>query len=69
MSKQTWKIVGKDNFDRETVSDWLAAADIPSEALAKVMCKALNQEYCADDNAPTHYVVKPSDYKLYKFEP
>ena len=60
------KIVGVDNFDRETEADYLVAENIRNEEMANVMVKALNDKYCSSDHSPIHYVVKPDDYRLSK---
>lgn len=64
-----FKIVGIDNFARDTVSDYLVADNIKNKELADVMCEALNAKYCKHESASTYYVVKPNDYKLYRYEP
>lgn len=63
------KIIGVDNFDRETKDDFLVAEGINSTEMAKVMCKALNDKYCSRNNDPIFYRVVENDYKLRTFEP
>jgi hypothetical protein len=60
------KIVATDNFGREAVGEFLIAEHIRDESYAKIMCQALNDKYCDHPNAPTHYVVKPDDYELWR---
>ena len=62
------KIVATDNFDRETVSDYLVAENITSNDYAEAMCDALNAKFGGDD-ALRFYQVKPDDYVLYLFDP
>ena len=66
--KKKWKVVGTDNFARETVSDFLAAESINSEATAKLIADALNEAYGGRD-APVFYRAVSQDYKLYRWEP
>lgn len=61
------KVVGKDNFDRETVSDFLKAEGLTAEE-AQAMCDELNAGP-EDHDRSTWFVVKPDDYKLYVWEP
>lgn len=58
------KIIGKDNFDRDEVADYLIAENIRLKELANVMCRALNDKYCNSDDAPTFYKVVEDDYRL-----
>ena len=61
------KIIGKDNFDREMISDYLVAEKV-MESLGAIMVEALNAKLCSD-NAPTFYKLVPDDYELWRFEP
>lgn len=58
------KIVGVDNFNRESVADYLVAENIRSKNFAEIMCKALNDKYCNNDYASTHYVVIEDNCRL-----
>lgn len=61
------KIVCIDNFNRETKSDRLVADNITHDAEAEVMLAALRDRF-SSDNSPEWYVLKPDNYRLYKFE-
>jgi hypothetical protein len=63
------KIIAVDNFDRETVDDWLVAEGIKNEEMAKVMCQALVDKYCTANDSPTFYRVVKDDYELRTFQP
>lgn len=60
------KIIGTDNYARETVADFLVADNIKNNEFAKVMCKALNEKYCNSEYALTYYKVVENDFKLSK---
>ena len=60
------KIVNKDNFDRDSISDDLVAENV-SEFYATAIVEFLNLKY-GGDNSPNYFSVKPDDYKLYKSE-
>lgn len=62
-----FKIVAYDNFNRETVSEWVAADNIRSEIDGKTMVEALVAK--VHDNGPWMYKLVPQDYKLYTWEP
>jgi hypothetical protein len=62
------KIVCVDNFDRETVSDFLVAENIQNEKFARAMCSALNDKFSGPD-VPYFFKVKPDDYRLHTFDP
>lgn len=53
------KIVGKDNYNRETVSDVLVAENV-KEHYGKRIVKFLNER-----NSNTYYELVEDDYKLY----
>lgn len=59
------KIIGTDNFNRESVADVLLMDHIPTHhrADAEMACTFLNKFTC-DDSGGTHYVVVPGDYRL-----
>lgn len=61
------KIVGIDNFNRETVNDCLAAQNVPP-LYAEVVAEALNAKF-SGDHSPIYFVVRPDQYELYRFEP
>lgn len=61
------KIVGVDNFDRDTEDDFLVAEHVEG-AGAKQVVDFLNK-MLSGDTAPRHYVLKPDDYELYTWEP
>jgi len=58
------KIVGMDNFARESVADLLVAENISNQSYADVMCKALNDKYCIGENSARYYQIMPDDYIL-----
>lgn len=61
------KIIAKDNFDRETVSENLVAENV-SQFYAPIIVRFLNEKFSGMD-APHFFAVEPDDYKLYKWEP
>jgi hypothetical protein len=60
------KIIGKSNFDSETVDDVLICETV-RESYAKIIVKALNDR--GGEKSTYFYEVKPDDYKLYVWEP
>lgn len=60
------KIVGIDNYNRDTVSDCLHSCCL-DEKEAKQRAKELNDK--SGPHPSTYYVVKPDDYVLYTWEP
>jgi len=60
------KIICKDNFDRETVSERFIAEDV-SEFVGRRIVKLLNQDSPPDGSA--YYELVSDDYKLYVYEP
>lgn len=60
------KIIGTDNYARETIADFLVAENIKNKEFAELMCKALNEKYCNNDYAITFYKVVEDDFKLSK---
>lgn len=59
------KLVGLDNYDRETVSDFLVCEKIlMNSSVLRAVCNSLNE-----NNQSTFVVEKPLDYKLYVYEP
>ena len=61
------KIVKIDNYNRESISDVLIAENVPS-SYAETIVTMLNQKF-GGRYSSRFYVVKPNDYKLYKFDP
>lgn len=59
------KIVQHDNFNRESIADFLVAENIKSEAYAKVMCDALQAKY-GGENSDAFFQVKNDDYRLWR---
>ncbi|OAM78194.1 hypothetical protein [Devosia elaeis] len=59
-----FKIIGKDNWDRETVADVLVADNIRSERDGKKMVDALNEG--ANDHTPRWHVLVPASHKLWR---
>lgn len=66
---ETFKIIGVDNFDRDTKSDFLVATDIKSERFGKVMVETLNKVYCCSPESETFFKLVPTSHKLFVFEP
>ena len=61
------KIVCKDNFDSETVSDMLVASDL-NEYFGKLILEFLLDKHTSD-YGPDYYQLVPDDYELYTYEP
>ena len=61
-----WKIVAHDNYDRDTVSEWLVCENFRNEETAIVVCKFLNEECRFGPNWWLR--VTPQDKPLYKWE-
>ena len=62
------KIIGVDNFDRETVDDILICHDL-TEQRADFIVRALNIVYCKSEHSSTYYKAVEDDYKLRSFIP
>jgi hypothetical protein len=60
------KIVGVDNFARESVADKLICTDIADTALASYIAESLNAGLCNCDHADTFYRAVPDDYRLWR---
>ena len=60
------KIIGVDNYDRETVSDDLIAENV-NPWNAKRIVDLLNEKESEDSN--WFFKAVPDDHKLFKFEP
>jgi len=61
------KIVGVDNFDRETVDYFLVAENVPA-SFAVPIVEFLNKRF-SEGTAMMYFMIKNDDYKLFKFEP
>jgi len=61
------KIVGRSNYDKETVSDVLIAENV-GEFYGERIVSFLNGKY-SGDNDPYFFFLMPDDYKLYMYEP
>ena len=61
------KVIKKDNFDREHISDTLVAENV-SEYFAKEIVDLLNGKF-GGDYADDYFVAVPDDYKLYEYDP
>jgi hypothetical protein len=61
------KIIAKDNFDRDHVSETLVAENVPSY-YAPAIAGFLNERF-SGNNAPNFYVAVPDNHKLYIWEP
>jgi hypothetical protein len=60
------KIICKDNFDRDYISERLVAENV-SEYYAKIIVRLLNESEPVD--GAYFYKAESDDYKLYKFIP
>ncbi len=60
------KIVRTDNFGRDHVSDVLVAENVPAEYADRIAIGLNAQTHV---NSDEYFVVRPDDYKLYRFEP
>ena len=58
------KIVGKDNFNRDNVSEFVLCENVKNEYLAKKICDALNL-----DDGDWFFVIRPDDALIYTWEP
>lgn len=61
------KIIGKSNFDLDTVNDILIAEKV-DPAYADGMVDYLNETFCDSHSTYCFFLVE-DDYKLYRFEP
>jgi hypothetical protein len=59
----TWKVVGVDNFARETVADKLVAENFNNKNFAELLASVLNSK--SGPNPSIYYDVKPGDYRLW----
>lgn len=60
------KIVGKDNFDREHISEHLVCTDV-NRYYGKLIVTYLN--FMGGDHSPNFYTLVEDDYVLYEFKP
>ena len=60
------KIICVDNFNRETVNDWLVADNV-NKRMGERIIEALNKQ--ESDESPTYFRLVEDDYKLFVFEP
>ncbi|MFC3206848.1 hypothetical protein [Aquamicrobium soli] len=58
------KIIGKDNFDRESVADILVCENVANEYLGELMVDALNA--ASGEGGARFYSLRPDDYKLWR---
>lgn len=61
------KIIQVDNFNRETISDFLVAENV-SEYYGKIIIEFLNKKFSGDYEL-SYYRLIPDDYKLYEWKP
>ena len=61
------KIIGVDNFGRESVSDSVVAENI-SEYYGKAITDFLIEEF-SGDGSPDYFRLVADDYELYEFKP
>jgi hypothetical protein len=59
---KTWKIIAVDNFNRETVADYLVADNIFNEEVGKIVERALQKTVKKND--PRWYKLVPGDHRL-----
>lgn len=62
------KVIGKSNFDLETVSDFLVC-DSATKYYAKRIAAFLNAQEAGGDYSQTYYVAVEDGYELYRWEP
>lgn len=63
MSNNDWRVIGKDNQDRESVAD-IIKIDFVTEAQAKDFADRLNAD--AGDYASRWYIAQPISKKLWR---
>ncbi len=61
------KIIRKDNFDRENISDSLVAENV-GDYYGNFIVKKLNERF-SGDRSPDYFMLVENDHKLYIFEP
>lgn len=62
------KIICKDNFDRENVSERLVAWGIKDKDEGRILVNALNEKNSGLSSS-NYYALKEDDYKLYRYQP
>jgi hypothetical protein len=62
------KIIGVDNFGRETKDDFLVEANVTKE-YGESKVKELNENEKEGDYSPNFFKLVEDDYVLYKWEP
>lgn len=60
------KIVNKDNFARESVSDSLVAENVP-EYYGEIIVKLLNEKL-GGERSPDYFTLEKDDYKLFEVD-
>ena len=60
------KVIKKDNYDRENVSDVLVCENC-TNTYAERITDLLNK--LEGEDSPDYYKAVPDDYKLYRYEP
>jgi hypothetical protein len=60
------KIIIRDNFGRDEVSDRLVCENV-TEIMGKHIVKLLNK--AEPENSPSYFALVPDNYELHKFEP
>jgi hypothetical protein len=58
------KIIGVDNFNRESVADFLVCENVANERVGQTMVDALNRE--SGDYGSYFYKLVPADHKLWR---
>lgn len=62
------KIICKDNFDRDSISDRLVCSEIKSHVYADFIADALNKRF-GGESSPEYFKAVQDDYKLYVYNP
>ena len=62
------KIIQRDNYNRETVSDVLVAENIQSDRYGEMLVQYLNDRF-SGPGSPNFYTLEQDDYKLYVYDP
>lgn len=63
-----YKIIGVDNFNTETVSDYLVCENIESKNYAETICQAMNAKF-SGETAPRFFKVVDQSHLLYTWSP
>jgi hypothetical protein len=64
MADAKLKIIGKDNFGRESVADFLVCDNVANDYVGKVMVGALNDKL-GGESANCFFELVPADHKLW----